>query len=177
MIRHTRKIPRPSRIMIWNHELHGWARIKSKQGGAWASQAALPNQALWQAGLPTRLFLNRSLAPRAALHFRALRAMMRMGKEKDTGLRLACQSGRCFGKASEGSLASVFTKQLRHSCNESPLGFLGHQTGSSPSVLIRHLRIKKMPPRLPSLFFLLRAFVPSCEKSLIRVQRGEWIDH
>jgi len=29
------------------------------QGGAWASQAALPNQTRWQASLPTRLFLNR----------------------------------------------------------------------------------------------------------------------
>lgn len=31
------------------------------QGFAWASQAALPNQPLWQPSLPTRLFPNRSI--------------------------------------------------------------------------------------------------------------------
>jgi hypothetical protein len=57
-----------------------------------------------------------------------------------TGLRLACQAGRCFGKASASSLASVFSKHLRHSCNESALGFSGQQTGSSSSVVIREIR-------------------------------------
>ena len=43
------------------------------QGGASASQAALPNQALWQASLPTRLFPNRSIRFANAPAFRALR--------------------------------------------------------------------------------------------------------
>jgi len=32
-----------------------------RQGGAWAGKEALPNQTLWQASLPTRLFQNRSI--------------------------------------------------------------------------------------------------------------------
>jgi len=58
------------------------------QGGAWASQAALPNQALWQASLPTRLFQKHSLASRAALLFRALREInncQELALRKSTG--------------------------------------------------------------------------------------------
>jgi len=51
----------------------------------------------------------------------------RPSSPEGTGLRLACQAGRCFGKASESLLASVFSEQLRHSCNESNLGFRGYK--------------------------------------------------
>ena len=68
------------------------------QGSAWASQAALPNQTLWQASLPTRLFLNRSIrSANVALHF-AHRARLRNCQElafrKSTGqVRLAGMAG------------------------------------------------------------------------------------
>ena len=39
-------------------------------------------------------------------------------EKKDKELRLACQAGRCFGKASESSLASDFSKHLLHSRSE-----------------------------------------------------------
>ena len=52
------------------------------QGGAWAGKAALPNQTLWQASLPTRLFQNRSIrvanAPAFALD--AGRSTLRLSK-------------------------------------------------------------------------------------------------
>ena len=38
--------------------------------------------------------------------------------EKKIELRLACQARRCFGKASESSLASDFSKHLLHSRSE-----------------------------------------------------------
>jgi hypothetical protein len=109
-----------------NHGCHGYTRIKQKSREELGQvKLALSFQIPSQASLRGIVKTHRSLAPRAALLFRALREMIGMGKGKDTGLRLARQAGRCFGKASEGSLASVFSKQLRHSCNESTLGFLG----------------------------------------------------
>lgn len=38
-----------------------------EQGSAWQAKMPLPNQTLWQASLPTSLFLNRPLAPQVAL--------------------------------------------------------------------------------------------------------------
>ena len=86
----------------------GYTRMKTKQAGAWASQAALRFQIPSQASLRGVVKTHRPLAARAALLFRALRGMNGIGEEKDRGLRLAYQAGRCFGKASESSLASVF---------------------------------------------------------------------
>ena len=65
----------------------------------------------------------------------ALALATRPSTPSDTGLRLACQSGRCFGKASASSLGSVFTKHLGYSRNESTLGFLGSQSISSLSAV------------------------------------------
>jgi hypothetical protein len=88
-----------------------------RQGSAWAGKAALPNQTLWQASMPTRLFQNRSIRVANAPAMPST-LVARPSAFEDTRLLLACQAGRCFGKASESLLASVFSKQLQHSCIE-----------------------------------------------------------
>jgi len=109
------------------------------QGGARCLGLAMRFQIPSQASLHGIVQTHRSLASRAALLW-----LFTLGAcpstPEGTGLRLARQAGRCFGKASASSLASVFSKQLRHSCNESILGFSGQQTGSSSSVVIREIR-------------------------------------
>ena len=69
-----------------------------------------------------------------------MKKLPRIGVQKKHGARSACRDGGVFEKTSASSLASAFSKQLRHSCNESALGFSGQQTGSSSSVLIREIR-------------------------------------
>jgi hypothetical protein len=43
-------------------------------GCAWQAKLELTNQTLWQASLPIRLLLNRSIAPRVSLYLRPLQA-------------------------------------------------------------------------------------------------------
>lgn len=95
------------------------------QGVAWASRAALPNQTLWKASLPARLLPNRSIRYANDPAFRASREILGNGKEKDTGLRLACKAGRCFRKASESLLVRGFPKTTPAFFNESTLCFSG----------------------------------------------------
>jgi len=71
------------------------------QGRAWASQAALPKQTLWQASLPTRLFPNRSIAPRVP-RFGAPRAS-RLGEwEVGEGISLLIRGEFLEGQSQAG---------------------------------------------------------------------------
>ena len=123
------------------------------------SRVAIPNQIRWQASLPTRPFLKRPLASRVAplllypqqvtfvtRHSAGWRLLSTLDSRpltpRGTGLRLACQAGRCFRKASESSLASVLTKQLRHSCNESTLGFRDNKLVSIHLTCARPLALR-----------------------------------
>ena len=69
------------------------------------------------------------LAPRAALVFSRSARDIGNGKEKDTGLRLACQGGGVLEKHLKARLRVSFSKQFQHSCNESTLGFQRGQIG------------------------------------------------
>ena len=71
------------------------------QGRAWASQAALPKQTPWQASLPTRLFPNRSIAPRVP-RFGAPRAS-RLGEwEVGEGISLLIRGEFLEGQSQAG---------------------------------------------------------------------------
>ena len=68
------------------------------QGGAWASQAALPNQTRWQASLPTRLFLNRySLRERSS--FSRLARDEWNGERQTHKVAIGLPSGEVFWKS------------------------------------------------------------------------------
>ena len=72
------------------------------------AKLALRFQIPSQSSLHVIVKSHRSLTLRAALLFsRSARYVWNMGNE-NTGLRLPCQAGRRFSKASASSLASVF---------------------------------------------------------------------
>ena len=92
-------------------------------GYAWASQAGSSepdSMASELADAPVSESLTRFASGPAFSRF--ARDAWNMGNE-NTGMRLACQAGRFFGKASESLLSSDFSKQLQHSPSESSLGF------------------------------------------------------
>jgi hypothetical protein len=108
--------PRMTRMGTDNEEARGYA---------WASQAGSSepdSMASKLADAPVSESLTRFASGPAFSRF--AQDAWNMGNE-NTGMLLACQAGRCFGKASESSLASDFSKQLQHSRSESTLGFLG----------------------------------------------------
>jgi hypothetical protein len=95
------------------------------RGYAWASQAGSSepdSMASELADATVSELLTRFASGPAFSRF--ARDAWNMGNE-NTGMRLACQAGRFFGKASESLLASDFSKQLQHSPSESSLGFPG----------------------------------------------------
>jgi len=79
-----------------------------RQGGAWAGKAALPDQTLWQASLPTRLFQNRSIrvanAPAFALD--AGRSTLRLSKTQ--GCSWLAKRGDVLGKHLQARLRVSF---------------------------------------------------------------------
>ena len=93
------------------------------RGYAWASQVGSSepdSMASELADAPFSESLTRFASGPAFSRF--ARDAWNMGNE-NTGMRLPCQAGRFFGKASESLLASDFSKQLQHSPSESTLGF------------------------------------------------------
>jgi hypothetical protein len=104
-----------------NHGLRGWARIKTKQVGAWASQAALRFQILSQASLHGILKTHRSSRSASGPAFRALREINILpiiGIQKKHGARLACRDGGVFETTSASLLARGFAKRPLHSRSE-----------------------------------------------------------
>jgi hypothetical protein len=90
---------------------HGWHRYtRMGRRGATLGQAKLDllNQTLWQASLPTRLFLNRLLASRAAPLFRALREMLGILETKIQGCDWLTKRGDFLGKHPKACLLVVF---------------------------------------------------------------------
>jgi hypothetical protein len=86
---------------------HGWARMgREAQGYAWASQAgavlsnSFTSKLARDCETPSLILLRKWPCDASPWNFRV----------KKTGLRLACQAGRCFEKASASALASVFYK-------------------------------------------------------------------
>ena len=125
-------------------------------GGTLSPGLPLPNQIRWQASLPTRPFLKRSLASRVAPLLLYPQQVTRYAPQRrvmlaldlghstpgGTGLRLACQAKRFFEKASANSLASVFSKCLQHSCSESTLVFRDNKLVSIHLTCARPLALR-----------------------------------
>ena len=79
---------------------------RKAQGYAWASQAGavlsnpFVSELAQDSEIPSPILLRKWPCDASPWNFRV----------KKTGLRLACQAGRCFEKASASALASVFYK-------------------------------------------------------------------
>ena len=116
---------------------HGYSH--NAKGSAWASQAGAAFSNPFSSALARNCENSASTRSASTTAF-ALEPRLWSLDSRRHMVAVDLSSGGIFGKASESSLASDFSKQLRHSCNESTLGFSGQQTGFSSSVIFREIR-------------------------------------